>query len=42
VGVLGCEVTMMEHVTRGSRYDGGMVLLAVMTVGALQRGRGRL
>jgi hypothetical protein len=32
---------MMEQVTRGSRCDmgKGMVLLAVMAVGALQRGR---
>jgi hypothetical protein len=38
----GCEVVMMEQVTRGSRCDGGgMVLLAVISVGALQRGRGR-
>jgi hypothetical protein len=32
----------MEQVTRGNRCDGGgMVLLAVMAVGALQRGMGR-
>jgi hypothetical protein len=36
VGVLGCRVVVMEQVTRGSRCDGGgMVLLAVMVVGAL-------
>lgn len=41
VGVLGCGVVVMEHVTRGNRCDGGgMVLLAVMAVGALQRGCG--
>jgi hypothetical protein len=41
-GVLGCGVVMMEQVTRGSRCDeGGMVLLAVMAVGALQRVHGR-
>jgi hypothetical protein len=40
--VLGCGVVMMEQVTRGSRCDeGGMVLLAVMAVGALQRVHGR-
>jgi hypothetical protein len=31
----------MEQVTRGSRCDGGgMVLVAVMEVGALERGHG--
>jgi hypothetical protein len=40
-GVLGCGMAVMEQVTQGSRYDGGgMVLLAVMVVGALQRGWG--
>jgi hypothetical protein len=41
VGVLGCEVVMMEQVTQGNKCDGGgMVLLAVMVVGVLQRGSG--
>jgi hypothetical protein len=42
VGVLGCEVAVMEQGTRGSRCDGeGMVLLAMTAaVGALQRGVG--
>jgi hypothetical protein len=42
--VLGCEVAVMEHVTRGSGCDGGeggLVLPAMMAaVGALQRGCG--
>jgi hypothetical protein len=39
VGVLGCGVVMMELVTQGNKCDGGgMVLLAVMVVGALQKG----
>jgi hypothetical protein len=37
--VLGCGVVMMEQVTQGNKCDGGgMVLLAVMVVGALQKG----
>jgi hypothetical protein len=42
-GVLGgCGVVVMEQVTRGSMRDmgRGMVFLAVMVVGALQRGGG--
>jgi hypothetical protein len=41
VGVLGCGVMVMEQVTHGNRRDmgRGMVLLAVMAVGVLQRGR---
>jgi hypothetical protein len=36
-----CGVVVMEQVTRGSRCDGGMVLLAVMAAaGALQMGSG--
>jgi hypothetical protein len=39
VGVLGCGVAVMESVTQGSRCDGGgVVLLAVMAVGVLQKG----
>jgi hypothetical protein len=39
--VFGCRVVVMEQVTRGSRCNGGgLVLLAVMAVGALQRGCG--
>ena len=39
--VFGCGVAVMEQVTRGNRCDGGgMVLLAVMVVGALERGHG--
>jgi hypothetical protein len=40
VGVLGCGVVVMEQVTQGNKCDGGGVLLAVMVVGALQRGCG--
>ena len=37
--VFGCGVVVMEQVTRGNKCDGGgMVLLAVMAVGALQKG----
>jgi hypothetical protein len=37
----GCGVVVMEQVTQGNKCDGGgMVLLAVMVVGALQRGHG--
>jgi hypothetical protein len=37
--VLGCGVAVMEQVTQGNKCDGGgMVLLAVMVVGALQKG----
>jgi hypothetical protein len=36
--VLGCGVAVTEQMTRGSRCDGGMVFLAVMAVGALQKG----
>jgi hypothetical protein len=40
-GVFGCGVVVMEQVTRGSRCDGGgMVLLVVMAMGALERGHG--
>jgi hypothetical protein len=39
VGVLGCRVVVMEQVTQGNKCDGGgIVLLAVMVVGALQKG----
>jgi hypothetical protein len=38
VGVLRCGVVVMEQVTRGSRCDGGGLLLAMMAaVGAPQR-----
>jgi hypothetical protein len=38
VGVLGCGVVVLEQVTQGNKCDGGgMVLLAVMVVGALQK-----
>jgi hypothetical protein len=39
----GCGVVVMEQVTRGSGCDGGeggMVLLSVMVMGALERGHG--
>jgi hypothetical protein len=40
--VLGCGVVVMEQVTQGNKCDeGGMVLLVVMVVGALQRWHGR-
>jgi hypothetical protein len=39
--VFGCGVVVMEQVTQGNKCDGGgMVLLAVMVVGALQKGGG--
>jgi hypothetical protein len=41
-GLLGCGVVVMEQVTRGIKHDkgGGLVLPAIMVVGALQRGWG--
>jgi hypothetical protein len=39
--VFGCGVVVMEQVTQGNKFDGGgVVLLAVMVVGALQKGVG--
>jgi hypothetical protein len=38
--VLGCEVAVMEQHKAAGAMEGGMVLLAVMAVGALQRGSG--
>jgi hypothetical protein len=38
----GCGVMVMEQVPQGNKCDGGgMVLLVVMVVGALQKGGGR-
>jgi hypothetical protein len=39
----GCGVVVMEQVTRGCGCDGGeggMVLVSVMAMGALERGHG--